>query len=161
VDALLPSHGSDGEVLSIQRELVDQSRRLIDTKAGQELAQELQVLEQKLRDAMGSLKTDFDSITVENKASFAKAMRRERARLDSPLSQAQRERNELHVDFRRLKEDRDAKIRWLTRQIEMETIRHATDIEKVNIELARIRTEAQQHQSKFLAATDDGNESID
>ena len=62
VDALLPSQGSDGEVLSIQRELVDQSRPLNDTEAGQELAQELQNLEQKLRDDVGSLKADFDNL---------------------------------------------------------------------------------------------------
>ena len=80
-------------------------------------------------------------------------MHREIDHLDFRISQAQKEQNKLHVDFRRLKEDRDEKTELLTQQIMLERREQAADIDKVNVELAYLRTKTR-YQSKFLAATE-------
>ena len=152
LDALLPGEGNQGKVLQIQRELVDELRSLGETNAGQELLDSTQKQREQFQEALESMKTEMGTM-AKSDAKFARELRHEEVVIQRRLLGIENDRERLRMDFRKLLRDRDEQITSLTRQLEMEREDQALQIEKVNSELDRLRTEIQYHESMSPPAT--------
>ena len=97
VNALLPRDGSIGEILQIQRELVDESRPLDETNAGKELADEYRRLQKNARKRLEATRPE-SSHTIDHQDLSAL----ETFRLED-------EKNKLHVDFSEMEEREELK----------------------------------------------------
>ena len=151
VNSLLPSEGDDGEILQIQREIVDELKTLDETKAGKELAEEFRRLQESIQKEPKALELEVKGATAKN---LVRHLLLKEDHLKLQISQIEDERNGLHIDFRRLAQDRNGKTASLTRQIEIEREDQARHLEWVSSEIIRLRSEIE-IQSKYPLITFD------
>ena len=143
------------KALQIQRELVDDMRKWVETEAGRQLSKETQELQEDFRRDLEKLKSERDDTIAARDTDMQKYLREEQARLERILSQAENEKEALLVDFERLvreKEDEYAsmshQLASLSHQLETRRIEGLVRIEKLDSELEADPAQVQQNEGK-------------
>lgn len=112
VEHLLLARSRHGVVaLKIQRELVDEGKRLVNTSAGQEVNRELSELREKMERELRRIAEDNKEAMASKDAEWQETLLEQRLELERQRLVAEKSQEALKVDFQRLLAETDAKYR--------------------------------------------------
>ena len=148
LDVLLRGAGAQRKVLQIQRELVDDMKKLSETEAGRQLSKDIQKLLEGFLHNLDELKSELNDVIAAEDANMEQFLRGEQARFEQKLSQAQNERIALRVGFERLLREKEDKNASLIRQIDTERKEIAVLTKELQTEVEAHRAQLQQHEGK-------------
>lgn len=112
VEHLLLARSRHGVVaLKIQRELVDEGKRLVNTSAGQEVNRELSELRTKMERELRRIEEDSKEAMAFKDAEWQQTLLEQRLELERQRLVAEKSQEALKVDFQRLLAETDAKYR--------------------------------------------------
>lgn len=107
--------------LAIQRELVEDKKKLIDTAAGQTVNEELIKLEKKYREEREKIKKEMEDALRERDEELEQILEEQQQKLDQSLNkvynQQEQLRAERRAEERRIKNEYEGEIHALRRQI--------------------------------------------
>lgn len=112
VEHLLLARSRHGVVaLKIQRELVDEGKRLVNTSAGQEVNRELSELRETMERELRRIAEDNKEAMASKDAEWQETLLEQRLELERQRLVAEKSQEALKVDFQRLLAETDAKYR--------------------------------------------------
>lgn len=112
VEHLLLARSRHGVVaLKIQRELVDEGKRLVNTSAGQEVNRELSELRETMERELRRIAEDSKEAMASKDAEWQETLLEQRLELERQRLVAEKSQEALKVDFQRLLAETDAKYR--------------------------------------------------
>lgn len=127
VDHLLLARSRHGSIaLKIQKELVDEGKRLVNTSAGQEVNRELSELREKMESELRRIQEDNKEAMASKDVQWQESLLEQRLLLERQRLIAERSQEALKVDFQRLLAETDEKYRNEINRI-LEELKKAED----------------------------------
>ncbi len=148
LDVLLRNGETQGKVLQIQRELVDDMKILDGTEAVRHLSEKYRKLQEDFLRKLDDMKSELNDAIAARDANMEQYLRTEQAHFERRLSQAEDKRKALRVDFERLVREKVDMNLSLIRQLEMERREKAVLTEKLFSEPEALRAQVQQNECK-------------
>lgn len=112
IEHLLLARSRHGVVsLKIQRELVDEGKRLVNTSAGQEVNRELSELREKMENELRRIQEENKEAMVSKDIEWQQSLVEQRLLLEKQRLMAEQSQEALKVDFHRLLAETDEKYR--------------------------------------------------
>lgn len=137
-------------VLDIQREMVDENKKVSDTAAGMEVQRELLAVQAKHKSDIAELAKSHEEALKNRDEELAGLIVEERKKCEALLQKANEDTEKLQVDFKTLKEDKEKESKELLERVKKEKEAHEKELNLVKSQIKGYQTKHDRNEKELL-----------